>query len=283
MYQNERYGYGCMSINNDGWENVKNEHMIQAAMEIKSNPSILKNPNKKHFYYFVYGGLMIPEKEVRRRAYIIANGKEPDEKHFYGGEKYGEEFKEQINGEYTIIYTKKINKGIRKLAQKHIIIKENTLYDEEAILDVNDDSFFDVKDDFVYSGTAKPKDKPQEINGHMRYPRNKEVMRNALAHAHYCCEYDTKHFTFTRKNGDIKYTEAHHLVPLAYSDDFNYSLDVEENVVSLCSNCHKRIHYGKDALILIQKLFEDRKEALKKVGISIELADLFVMYGFENI
>lgn len=49
------------------------------------------------------------------------------------------------------------------------------------------------------------------------------------------------------------------LVPLAYSDKFNVSLDVEENLVSLCSNCHNNLHYGKDFESLLKKLYKDSK------------------------
>lgn len=38
--------------------------------------------------------------------------------------------------------------------------------------------------------------------------------------------------------------EPHHLIPLQYHEEFEWSLDVEANVVSLCSECHNQIHYG---------------------------------------
>lgn len=49
---------------------------------------------------------------------------------------------------------------------------------------------------------------------------------------------------------------------MAFSEQFNVSLDVEENIVSLCSNSHNQIHYGADADKLIEKLYEERKDAL---------------------
>ena len=73
--------------------------------------------------------------------------------------------------------------------------------------------------------------------------------------------------------------EPHHLIPMAFSDRFDVSLDVEENIVSLCSNCHNEIHYGKDARILIEKLYNQRKELLKNKKINITLEELFEMYG----
>lgn len=77
----------------------------------------------------------------------------------------------------------------------------------------------------------------------------------------------------------MPYTEAHHLVPLAYSDLFNYSLDVEENIISLCSTCHNQIHYGKDSESLIKKLYANRKELLKEAGIVLSEQELLEMYN----
>ena len=40
--------------------------------------------------------------------------------------------------------------------------------------------------------------------------------------------------------------EAHHLIPLRMQHDFENSLDVVGNIVSICPNCHRLIHYGRD-------------------------------------
>jgi len=99
-------------------------------------------------------------------------------------------------------------------------------------------------------------------------------------HANFQCEIDSMHHTFIRKNCDFPYTEAHHLIPLAYQDYFKYSLDIEENIISLCSNCHNEIHYGINAGILIEKLYNERKELLRKKNIEITLDKLLSFYGY---
>ena len=91
--------------------------------------------------------------------------------------------------------------------------------------------------------------------------RSRRIAENALILADFKCEIDEEHFTFIRKKQN------------------RYSLDVEENIVSLCSSCHKRIHYGKDAKELIRRLFSNRKELLKEAGIIILEEELFNMYG----
>ena len=65
---------------------------------------------------------------------------------------------------------------------------------------------------------------------------------------------------------------------MAYSDMFTFSLDVEENVVSLCSNCHNQIHYGRDYKDMLKKLYDERIEKLKKVGLYITFEELLEMY-----
>lgn len=64
------------------------------------------------------------------------------------------------------------------------------------------------------------------------------------------------------------------MIPLSYQDSFQYSLDVEANIVSLCSNCHNQIHYGKEADELIKKLFNIRKVELDKAGLYLSVQEL---------
>lgn len=103
-----------------------------------------------------------------------------------------------------------------------------------------------------YKGKKKEKVPPVIKKGQKNFIRDRQTAINALSLAKYECEIDNEHPTFIRKNTELKYTEPHHLVPLCYSDRFDVSLDVEENIVSLCSNCHNQIHYGKGADELIE-------------------------------
>ncbi len=136
--------------------------------------------------------------------------------------------------------------------------------------------------DFQFKGEVKAKDKPQIIKGRKVYPRDRQTAINALAHAHYICEIDEDHPVFIRRNSDKGYTEPHHLVPMAFSDRFEVSLDVEENIVSLCSNCHNQIHYGKGADKLLKKLYKSRKKDLENAGIKIDIDELLEMYGLQR-
>lgn len=130
-----------------------------------------------------------------------------------------------------------------------------------------------------YDDKTVKKSKPIEKNNQYLYPRNKESSRIALRKAEFKCEIDRNHYTFERKSDGKPYMEAHHLVPMCLQDSFEYSLDIPENIVSLCSNCHNEIHYGKNAKELIVTLYHQRKEFLKKKKIDIELSVLLHAYG----
>ncbi len=119
-------------------------------------------------------------------------------------------------------------------------------------------------------------------------PRHADRRVNALVRAGYHCEIDKNHPTFKRRNSDKDYTETHHLIPLEFSSEFEYTLDTEENIVSLCSNCHNQIHYGEGAEKLLKQLFDERKDALYAAGldktikgVTMDFQQLLHMYGLD--
>lgn len=157
---------------------------------------------------------------------------------------------------------------------------KNDCFEDAALIDDLKNASVYVDKEIEYKGIAKERALPKYNNGCKFYHRDRQTAINALAHANYRCEIDKNHFTFYRKKADVKYTEPHHLVPMAFSDDFDVSLDVEENIVSLCSTCHNQIHYGKDGDLLLKQLFEERNTLLKSVGINISFEELLKKYGY---
>ena len=135
-----------------------------------------------------------------------------------------------------------------------------------------------VDENFTYKYDKKKKQKYTIQNGIKTYIRDRKVAMNALKKANHKCEVDSEHEVFLRRNVDVGYTESHHLVPMAYSDIFDVSLDVEENMVSLCSHCHNLLHYGKDFERVLEKLYYERVNHLNKVGIYISFDQLREMY-----
>ena len=75
----------------------------------------------------------------------------------------------------------------------------------------------------------------------------------------------------------------HHLVPLSCHSSFEVSLDVEENIVSLCSNCHNKLHYGRDIEETLRILYDARSSLLAKAGIDISFPNLLRIYKKQTI
>ena len=137
--------------------------------------------------------------------------------------------------------------------------------DQSLIRDIGDENLSIEKTTYI----PVPEDKKPEnnVNGREIPNRSRDKAKKALIRADFKCEVDESHKLFLRKSQPINYTEPHHLIPLKYDKLFSKSLDVEANIVSLCSYCHNLIHYGADAEIVIRKLWEDRKEELEAAGI----------------
>lgn len=114
-----------------------------------------------------------------------------------------------------------------------------------------------------------------------RVVRNEVIKKRVLKRAEYSCEFDVKHKTFARKTDGNNYTEVHHLIPLELQliDKYqNVNLDCMANMVSLCSNCHNQIHYGKEFEGILRKLYFIKEKELKEIGINISFEELLSYY-----
>lgn len=133
----------------------------------------------------------------------------------------------------------------------------------------------------VWKGKKKGKVFVESPVSHKKIPkRDPDCAARALKIANYKCEYNNDDRLFMRKNGKSNYTEPHHLIPISKHEDFLYNLDVEENIVSLCSHCHNLLHYGlmEDKIPILKKLYEQRKEALIQAGIGLKSFEELVQY-----
>ena len=126
----------------------------------------------------------------------------------------------------------------------------------------------------------EPKKVAESINSNVdKYRRDRSVVANALASAGYTCEGECNRKLFLGKDGIHNYTEAHHLIPLQYQRFFEYSLDVEANIVSLCPMCHRLLHYGFEKKDLLKTLYNKRFSRLEKVGIKVSYEKLLFLYS----
>jgi 5-methylcytosine-specific restriction protein A len=111
--------------------------------------------------------------------------------------------------------------------------------------------------------------------------RNPRIVKEALIKAEYKCTLDQSHQTFIHKSSGNAYMEAHHLIPLQVQHRFEYSLDVPSNVVCLCPNCHRKVHYAHTS---VQKeslayLFKTHQANLEQQGLKVPLDTLLNYYG----
>jgi predicted HNH restriction endonuclease len=136
----------------------------------------------------------------------------------------------------------------------------------------------DISDSIDIKPSYVPLDKPEKITGEkVSFRRNPELAKKSILLANYQCDLDKSHKTFITKNGK-PYMEAHHLIPLSTQDYFDYSLDVDANIVCLCPNCHRKLHYGNNLTNDLIKLYEDRIHYLRLSGIDISFEELIELY-----
>ena len=66
---------------------------------------------------------------------------------------------------------------------------------------------------------------------------------------------------------------------------FGKNIDCVENIVSLCPNCHRAIHFGDEEVKkrMLETLFLLRKNELNGVGIPITLSEILSFYNIEVI
>lgn len=135
------------------------------------------------------------------------------------------------------------------------------------------------------SATVGPQPPPKlgESRGKSKYVRSPRIPGRALAMAKHTCALATKedpHLSFVSKKTKENYVEAHHIVPFSCQDHFPYSLDVEENIVVLCPNCHRKLHHGTaiEKNGHLERLLGERQKALNVRGIVVSLSDLKKMY-----
>ncbi|MCM1404378.1 MAG: HNH endonuclease [Prevotella sp.] len=202
--------------------------------------------------------------------------------------------RENVNKEkpFDTVYYSLCNKYIESDKLKELKNKFNIFNDgvqqgndlETEIDEINIETFNKSIDKYKFSFIDDmPKELYKGISVSVRFKRSANVVYNALAIANFKCEFSDLHKSFIRKKSNIAYTEAHHLIPLKYQKNFDVNLDVEANVVSLCSDCHNKIHYGKDWQEIITFLYNSRINRLKKSGINLSLADVLKMYdGVKN-
>jgi 5-methylcytosine-specific restriction enzyme A len=188
-------------------------------------------------------------------------------------------------------FKKKDNKGHRmystalKYFKKYIEYSYDTVLQAELLKEEHEFEKY-LSENPAEVGRAniedKPKDKPnyRSVNNKKVWSRNPKYASEAVADADYLCEFDNQHKHFISKFNQKNYVEAHHLIPMQFQEQFDCSLDIHANIVSICLVCHKKIHFGlfDEKKEILEKLFKSRRERLKAGGINICIDELYSNY-----
>lgn len=161
------------------------------------------------------------------------------------------------------------------------------------IKDVVTHPFYDLEDDETayqepasyvekLNENAFPPEKRKEgkeIKSSKQPPRNKKKGEFVLRQNSYKCQIDSSHESFMTGSGK-QYAEKHHLIPIEFYEDFDIDIDDISNIVTLCPNCHKKIHFGvtSDINQMVCHLWNQQKQKLNDRGLKINLDKLLEYY-----
>ena len=112
-----------------------------------------------------------------------------------------------------------------------------------------------------------------------RVKRDASLIAKAKKRDDFRCVINPNHQTFYSKGE--KYVEGHHIIPLFQQKNYNFKLDTIENIISLCPNCHREIHFSDNKEELLKQIFFINNKFMKKN--EIDLNDFYKMYNCFNI
>lgn len=155
-----------------------------------------------------------------------------------------------------------------------------------GIITPNDDDIIESDDDVKdIDDIHRIPDRGIDSSGRKRFKTQRKIRDSVLEKAHYLCDCDdTKHFYF--ESIDLhNYVEGHHVVPMnrqeEYYFDSNINLDVPNNIVALCPNCHCQIHLGsrQARLKILSELYVRNKAKLLTLNPNLTLSILASYYN----
>jgi 5-methylcytosine-specific restriction protein A len=129
-------------------------------------------------------------------------------------------------------------------------------------------------------GLIKRKEKSVSEKKTSSWSRDSDISFTALTNASFKCENNIIHETFISAKTGHQFVEAHHLIPMEFQNDFENSLDVPENIISLCPNCHRGFHLAEESYRnnIVLKFHNKRRERLDDRGIYVSSDKLLSFY-----
>lgn len=231
---------------------------------------------ERQFYVHPYNDL---EHAVLENAYIVYPKANKDELRLYFSE----------SSRFTIRMSAFRNKLADGISPHWYIFKKNG--DDIPHIGMADSNYLRIRNnltqvrensnDAAYQADLQSDLAGQKVNVRVfRHQRKIREATTALAAAGFVCEANQSHETFVTAASGNAYVEGHHLIPLSYQDRFEYSIDVKENIVALCPNCHRLLHHGtyEDKMGILLRLWDNRRNNLYSKNIGIDSDTLLSYY-----
>lgn len=196
----------------------------------------------------------------------------------YTGDELSHKFAEEI-GKLDAWKSEVTFRGFTKFGLAYISelglleIDEKDLLIEDISKDIRYQNDINSVEAIALPAGKIPRSKPKKYGGTERYSTNPRRARCSLENANFQCELNSSHKTFVNKRSGKQYMEAHHLVPMSKQGSFEFDIDVPENILCICPNCHRKIHLADDEekTKVLEQAYEMRKSALPSRGIKIDI------------
>ncbi len=114
------------------------------------------------------------------------------------------------------------------------------------------------------------------------------LKKKAKERSDYKCELEKicgcDNFYFTSKETNQNYLEIHHFIPREFSNDFERSIEIIDNYITLCPRCHRMIHLATDRerKTLINYIYDNRSKRLEEKGLKITKKEIIRYYNIER-
>ncbi len=156
---------------------------------------------------------------------------------------------------------------LKRVSKSYYIHDDLVDYIEQLYKDISYKELFFSEDNLVCE--------LNNITSKRRYKRDPRLINIAKNRDNFRCVVDETHLTFTsnRKN----YVEGHHLIPMFWQKNYSFKLDDVNNILSLCPNCHRKIHFADDKREMLDVLYEKNREYLSFKGVCLD--DLYKIYS----
>ncbi|MEH2464113.1 HNH endonuclease [Nostoc sp.] len=128
-----------------------------------------------------------------------------------------------------------LNEKIPKFPSPHTIYKLK--YFQEILEAINTIEYQQIEDNFL-EDYPELKNEIEEVLIE-RIKRVQKIVSKIKNKYNHCCQFENCGFTFSKKNGGF-YSGAHHLTLLSQEGSQD-----ENNVVLLCPNHHRMLHYAQ--------------------------------------